>query len=94
VLDFGFAGGMVYYLWMGLMLGASYRLFAQGQIIGLAYYPILLVGLLELPRELYWSNSRVFPTWMLLLPILAAGLRQLRSSPTQAAAPAGTVPDS
>ncbi|MBI5686446.1 MAG: oligosaccharide repeat unit polymerase [Verrucomicrobia bacterium] len=94
VLDFGFTGGVVFYLWTGLILGAAYRLFTQGHIVGLAYYPILLVGLLELPRELYWFNSRVFPTWMLLAPILVAGLHQLRPPATNRAVPPKTIPTS
>jgi len=92
VLDFGFAGGVIFYLWAGLILGAAYRLFQQGHILGLAYYPIFLVGLLELPRELYWPSSRVFPTWILLLPVLVAGLFQLRPRAAQVAPPK-TIPD-
>ncbi|MBI5394535.1 MAG: oligosaccharide repeat unit polymerase [Verrucomicrobia bacterium] len=76
-LDFGFPGALVFYLWLGLIMGGLYRLFRQGHVLGLAYYPIFFVGILELPRVLYWPSSRVFPTWILLLPIFVAGLRSL-----------------
>lgn len=85
-LDFGFAGAVFFYLSAGLIIGGLYSLFRKGHVLGLAYYPVFFIGILELPRVLYWPSSRVFPTWILLLPILFAGLRSLWTAAFPAAA--------
>lgn len=68
-VDYGIVGGILFWLVAGICCGFIYHLFVTGNILGSLCYPILYIGLLESPRVLYWTEGRVFPTWMLLLII-------------------------
>lgn len=57
-IDYGRYGGIVYFLLIGVVVGLLYRGFCQGKPFGLFLYPVLFVGLLELPRYVYWANAR------------------------------------
>ncbi len=71
VVDLGPVGGMVFFFVAGLLIGLSYRSWKSGQPLGLLIYPVLFIGLLELPRYLYWTQGRVFPA-LVFLSITAA----------------------
>ena len=49
-IDYGRWGGIVYFLLVGVIVGLLYRGFLHGRPFGLFLYPILFLGLLELPR--------------------------------------------
>lgn len=72
ILDYGYIGGVIYWLLMGLLAGFLYRLFTQGNFKGLILYPLFYMGILEAPRFLYWPLGRVFPAWLLLFFVIGA----------------------
>lgn len=65
--DFGLVGGITFWLLMGIVSGAFYSFFTKGYTLGLLFYPIWILGLTEVPRYLYFSSGRSFPTWIALL---------------------------
>jgi hypothetical protein len=67
IADFGLIGAAVYWAVLGAVVGACFVLYRRGRVAGLLLYPIMFQGLMELPRLLYCSSGRVFPTWVLLV---------------------------
>lgn len=65
-VDYGTIGGIVFFLLAGMLLGLLYRGFCRGMTYGLLLYPVAFIGLLELPRYMYWSYGRVVPAWLAL----------------------------
>ncbi|MBW0114574.1 O-antigen polymerase [Pseudonocardia abyssalis] len=61
-LDWGVIGGLVYFLAVGVIAGAAHCGSLASRPAGMLFYPILFLGLLELPRYLYWSQGRALPT--------------------------------
>jgi oligosaccharide repeat unit polymerase len=78
LMDFGIAGGLIYWFAAGLACGVIYQFYLQGRISGLLLYPLLYLGLMELPLSLYWSEGRaVFPQILLIAaPVLFAFTRR------------------
>jgi hypothetical protein len=72
LMDFGAAGGLLYWFVIGVTLGAVYQFFLRREPLGLLLYPMLYLGLIEVPLALYWGEGRAFPS--LLLLIVAAAL--------------------
>jgi len=68
-IDYGDVGGTIYFFLVGLFLGHLYRLFAAGRLFGLLLYPVFFIGLLELPRYLYWAQGRSSPAFLVLFLI-------------------------
>jgi oligosaccharide repeat unit polymerase len=66
LMDFGTAGGLLYWLAMGLICGAVYQSFRRRDLTGLLLYPVLFLGLMEVPLALFWSEGRAFPALFLL----------------------------
>jgi oligosaccharide repeat unit polymerase len=66
LMDFGIAGGLLYWLAMGLVCGAVYQSFRRLDLTGLLLYPVLFLGLMEVPLALFWSEGRAFPAVFLL----------------------------
>ncbi len=71
IADFGHVGGVVYFLLAGVIAGLLYRGFRHGKPLGLFLYPLVFVGLLELPRYIYWSYGRTIYAWIGLLVVVA-----------------------
>jgi oligosaccharide repeat unit polymerase len=67
--DFGTIGGLVWLLVAGLVLGALYVGFVAARPIQLLVYPMLVTGLFELPRYLYWTSGRIVPATLALVVI-------------------------
>ncbi|BCI52107.1 hypothetical protein NIIDNTM18_13850 [Mycolicibacterium litorale] len=65
-LDFGTAGGLVFFLIAGVIAGLLYRSFREGSPAGLLLYPLFFVGLIELPRYMHWTQGRSLPSWVAL----------------------------
>jgi len=70
-VDFGHLGGILFFFLVGVIGGFLYRSFCQAKPLGLFVYPVMFVGLLELPRYIYWSNGRTFYAWIGLLVVVA-----------------------
>lgn len=67
MVDFGVAGGLLFFLLAGVAVGLFYRWFVEGRLRGLLVYPVLLTGLFELPRYVYWSQGRLLPAVVALV---------------------------
>lgn len=76
LMDYGAAGGLLYWFAIGFTMGAVYQLFRNQAPLGLLLYPMLYLGLIEVPLGLYWAEGRAFPTLCIL--IAAAALIHLR----------------
>ena len=61
LVDFGPMGAVLYWLVTGVVCGAIYRGFKRGSAWGLCLYPVLYLGILDVPRGLYWAGGRAVP---------------------------------
>jgi oligosaccharide repeat unit polymerase len=68
-VDYGRVGGVVCMLLIGLLAGFLYRQFCQGKPVGLFVYPVVFIGLVELPRYIYWAQGRATYAWIGLLVV-------------------------
>jgi oligosaccharide repeat unit polymerase len=66
LMDYGIAGGLIYWLLIGVLCGLIYDAYRRQALSGLLLYPMLYLGLLELPLALYWGEGRAFPSLCLL----------------------------
>jgi hypothetical protein len=78
-VDYGIPGGLVYMLAAGVVLGLLYRSFLESSPTGLLIYPILFLGVVELPRYINWSQGRVFPS-IVAAAVIAIVMRRSRDS--------------
>lgn len=69
--DFGAPLGYLFLAMSGMIVAVVFRRFVLGDPLGVMMYPILFVGLAELPREFYWAAGRAFPA---LLAAIVVGL--------------------
>lgn len=83
LVDFGSFGAVLYWAAAGAVSGALYRRFRQGCAWGLCLYPIVYLGLLDVPRGLYWGGGRAFPQLCFLT--LSAFLLHVRQKRAKAA---------
>jgi hypothetical protein len=65
-VDYGMAGGLLYWLLCGVVCGYLYKAFRLRSASGVFLYPLLYVGLIEASRVLYWSDGRFFPGMFVL----------------------------
>jgi hypothetical protein len=72
VIDFGYAGAMLFWLCAGLLVGLLYRWFSEKRLAGLALFPIFFVGVTELARIMYWGEGRVVVAYVVLIPFVWA----------------------
>ena len=66
LMDYGIAGGLIYWLVIGVLCGLIYDAYRRRALSGLLLYPMIYLGLLELPLALYWGEGRAFPSICLL----------------------------
>lgn len=59
--DWGIVGGAVFLFVHGFLIGVLHLSFIRGRPVGILLYPIAYIGLLELPRYLYWYQGRATP---------------------------------
>lgn len=69
-VDYGAAGGLVFWLLFGMLTGLIYRGFVRGGFAGLLIYPSWFVGMLEMPRILYLCEARYFPVVIICLLLI------------------------
>lgn len=60
-LDYGTLGGLALLVAVGFVAATLYRGMRESRPAGLLFYPFLFLGLLELPRYLYWTQGRTLP---------------------------------
>jgi oligosaccharide repeat unit polymerase len=65
-VDYGTAGGLLFLLAAGVVLGLAYRGVRDGRLTAVFIYPVLATGLFELPRYLYWTQGRTAPSLVAL----------------------------
>lgn len=61
MLDFGYAGTLLYFLGLGYLAGRAYIGFRRGYTFGLLAYPVMLLFLIESLRYSYFGESRIVP---------------------------------
>ena len=83
-VDLGTVGALLYLLAAGLLVGVAWGSFRAGGVAGLLSYPVVFLGLLELPRYLYWSQGRLVPAALALI-VTAVVLRRLGKAAGSAA---------
>ncbi len=94
-MDFGWAGYFVFWSLSGVIAGRLYRGFLAGSLGGLLFYPLVFVAILEVPRLLYLSSVRSFPSLVLLCVIVAMeAWRGGHSAPNVSAGTAQTAAES
>lgn len=60
-IDYGYIGGAIFFVLLGLLIGTLHLSFLRSRLWGLLFYPIAFVGILELPRYIYWAQGRTTP---------------------------------
>jgi hypothetical protein len=77
VIDFGFAGALLYWTLAGIACGALYRLFRHKTVAGLVLYPLVFIGVIEATRIIYWAEGRLLvPFCTLAAYAIACAWRQ------------------
>ena len=84
--DYGLVGGLVFFLVVGIVVGMLYEFFADGRPMALLLYPVAFIGLVEMPRYLYWVQGRTTYTWVALLAITVLIAKNTRQSRRRGAA--------
>lgn len=92
--EFGFLGMLAFWLIVGLALGMIYSKMTRGNVPALIAYVCLFVGILELPRFIYWTQGRATPLLVALIVIgftypRKAALTPKKRLPRWASEPAG-----
>jgi oligosaccharide repeat unit polymerase len=69
MVDFGFAGALLFWLIAGWVCGVAYRSFQKNHIAGLLFYPALFIGIAEIARIQYWGEGRIVTAYFILAPL-------------------------
>ncbi|MEV7572213.1 O-antigen polymerase [Pseudarthrobacter sp. NPDC089323] len=69
--EIGTLGMILYWLVTGLVIGGVYVGLRRGSITASLAYSVFYIGILELPRFIYWTQGRAFP---LLLAVIFIAL--------------------
>lgn len=81
--DFGIAAGLVFWFVFGLITGAIYEGYKNGQLYALLLHPTWIIGSYEFLRVFYWGLPRYFPVLVLvaMLSFLLSRYRHVRYTP-------------
>jgi hypothetical protein len=63
-LDYGMVGGYLFIALFGALVGAAYAAFSQARRWGVLFYPVIVIGLLELSRTFYLGLGRAVPAFI------------------------------
>lgn len=74
--EFGLAGMLTLWLVVGVILGVLFSSMTKGSVPALIAYSVLFVGVLELPRFIYWTQGRATP---MLIALVIIGLSYPRT---------------
>jgi oligosaccharide repeat unit polymerase len=66
LMDYGVAGGLIYWTVAGLACGWLYHQFRSRRPSGMLLYPLIYLALLEVPLTLYWGEGRAVYSLTLL----------------------------
>jgi oligosaccharide repeat unit polymerase len=93
MMDFGIAGGLIYWFTAGLVCGVLYELYRQNRWPGLLLYPMIYLGLMEVPLALLWGDGRAFLPYLILIsvPILFSIQQRCGMRPVIVPLPKGEV---
>lgn len=67
--EFGLFGMGAIWLVVGALLGLLFNQLSKGSVPSLLAYPCIFVGILELPRFIYWTQGRAMPALVALVII-------------------------
>ena len=76
-IDYGPVGGLVFCGLLGALFGAGYVAFRQARRWGLLFYPVFVMGMLEMSRVFYLGAGRCVPG-LVGLVYVAIRLRKAR----------------
>jgi oligosaccharide repeat unit polymerase len=68
-VDYGTLGGLIFLFLAGLAVGFAYVRCRDGSGWAVLLYPVVVTGIFELPRYLYWGQGRVAPAIVALLVV-------------------------
>ncbi len=75
LVDYGRWGGLIFMLLAGFAVGTIHAAFVAGRLWALLVYPVFFIGVLELPRYLYWTQGRLTPALVVLVGLAVATSR-------------------
>ncbi|MHC8503601.1 hypothetical protein HF519_10080 [Pseudonocardia bannensis] len=78
--EMGLVGMVLVWLITGLVIGSLYASIMRGNLGALLGYATVAIGLLELPRIIYWTEGRAFPVLIAVVTLV----RILRPAKTSA----------
>lgn len=78
IADYGNYGALLWWLVIGAAIGVCYQSLRSGRLPGLLAYPVVYIGLLEMPRYHYWTAGRSVPALAAVL-VLAYALSRART---------------
>lgn len=82
--ELGWIGNFAFWLPMGIVLGLIFNSLRRGRIAGIVALPCVYVGLIEMPRIIYWTQGRFVPTaGFLLLTAYLANRRRKETASNQ-----------
>ncbi|WP_157571393.1 hypothetical protein [Kocuria rosea] len=67
--EMGWLFGSIFLLLIGIFMGSCFSSLKRGSLPGFLAYTSLFIGLLELPRFLYWTQGRAVPVLLALVVI-------------------------
>lgn len=74
--EFGMAGMLAFWLVVGVTIGLLYTNMTKGSVPAMIAYASVFVGVLELPRFIYWTQGRATP---ILIALVVIGLSYPRT---------------
>lgn len=89
-LDFNFFVASLYMLAFGLLIGVVYNSFVKRRLFGLMMYPFAFLGIVDLIRIVYFTNTRTFPIFLGAFVVLF--LLKAKIVPRSSLAVAGVPP--
>lgn len=78
LIDFGFAGFVVYWIAMALAARVLFRAYCRSSLVGQLFFPLFLISVLESPRIPYLTNTRAFPAIVGSIAVLAVSRIRFR----------------
>jgi hypothetical protein len=75
--ELGMIGLVMFWLVVGLILGAIFSAMTKGSVPALLAYCTLFIGVLELSRFIYWTQGRAFPV-VVALVVIALTFKRVR----------------
>ena len=81
---------VIFWLLAGMMVGRVFASVRAASVPGFIAYCVLFVGILELPRFIYWTQGRALPIFLAVVVIAVHYRRRRLSEETGLARPHGT----